>query len=219
MIDDPEIIESGDEPDVDNSSSNGSDSDIELESEVDPEEFVNIPLVTKAKKPPKTAAAGGTKRVPLTAEQKKENKRLSDLKYDAKRSVKVVEKTKLIYIMTDREGNEIERIDPAKMNSRAKKALAKEDVATAAEMELGMKLKRMSDGRAALPKKRTAAQLANDKKLGQMRKDRLAKVKVDEMAVKAVARKKSLIEALKDVVKMPLSTVIPPPPKEYNYGW
>ena len=203
-------------PDVVESEVESSEED---EDEVVEEDYIPIVLRPKEKVQTKAELAAEKKlekqKAKLATDEeklaiKKEKKRISDKKYQDKIKTKVIEKTKLIYIMTDRDGTEVERIDGARMSSKTKKLLVKEDLATKAELEMGMKLKRLADNSVKKKKPRSEAQLANDKRLGQARQERLAKAKVDKAKESENNNRRDLVAALKDVIKLPISTIQEP---------
>jgi hypothetical protein len=124
------------------------------------------------------------------------------------------EPAKIVYVMMDPEGNQKE-IKPDKISSRDMKKMAVEEGARAKEIELGMKLKRLKNGQAKIPKERSAAQKENDKKLVEFNRQRRMKASQRREVAKTNETKSSLLAALKEVVKLPIKTVTeptPPPP-------
>ena len=86
-------------------------------------------------------------------------------------------------------------------------AILKEDEAREKELELGVKLKRLKNGAAKIPRVRSAAQLENDKRFVIKNQERRETARLKKLSDKSVTRKTSLIDALKEVIRLPVKTL------------
>ena len=107
--------------------------------------------------------------------------------------------------MVDSEGKEVTQAK--KMSRKEEKAILKEDEAREKELELGVKLKRLKNGAAKIPRVRSAAQLENDKRFVIKNQERRETARLKKLSDKSVTRKTSLIDALKEVIRLPVKTL------------
>ena len=163
---------------------------------------------------------------PTSVDPKREAKRLANQRYrDKNKPVKPIVVEKLVYVMVDKDGNELEKIDPTKLSRKDEKRILIEEEARKKELELGMTLKRLKSGKAKIPRERTEKQKANDVRLVQLNKERREKAKQVKTEVKTEVKKKSLIDALREIVTIPIEDIkeekksepIPIPPKQEEY--
>jgi hypothetical protein len=221
-------MDSTKEPEQEELSQEVPDIEIELEPEPEPEDEIEIepepePIVLKIKsKQQKVKGKVAEVTQDLSSSQvsqdldpvarKKELKRLQNLRYrDKNKPVKPIVVEKLVYVMVDKDGDELERINPKKISRKDEKKMLIEEEARQKELELGMKLGRLKSGKAKLPRERSAAQKANDEKLGKfMREKRAAALKVKNDA-KTEVKKKSLVEALREIITIPIADIQQPP--------
>lgn len=204
--------------------------DIELESEVEDESEPEIepetePIVLKIKSKKETkdkvkadtvqdlSSSQVSKDLDPIARQK-ELRRLQNQRYrDKNKPVKPIVVEKLIYVMVDPEGNEVERVNPTKISRKDEKKMEVEEEARKKELELGVKLGRLKSGKAKLPRVRSAAQKANDLRLGQIMKERRAAALKIKNDAKTEVKKKSLVEALREIITIPIADIQQPPPE------
>ena len=143
--------------------------------------------------------------------RQKELRRLQNLRYrDKNKPVKPIVVEKLIYVMMDPEGNEVERVNPKKISRKDQKKMLVEDEARKQEAELGMKLGRLKSGKAKLPRERSAAQKANDLRLGALMKEKRAAALKIKNDAKTEVKKKSLVEALREIITIPIADIQQP---------
>ena len=112
--------------------------------------------------------------------------------------------------MMDPEGNEVERVNPKKISRKDQKKMLVEDEARKQEAELGMKLGRLKSGKAKLPRERSAAQKANDLRLGALMKEKRAAALKIKNDAKTEVKKKSLVEALREIITIPIADIQQP---------
>jgi hypothetical protein len=193
------------------------DTDLETEVDVEPEPIV---VITKSKNKPKPKQlesiceeTESNFQSPSKEQLKREAKKIANLKYrDKNKPVKPIVVEKLVYVMVDKEGNEVEKIDPTKLSRKDEKRILIEEEARKKEIELGMTLKRLKSGKARMPRERTEKQKANDLKLVQLNKERREKAKQAKTEVKTEVKKQSLIDALREIVSIPIEDIKKPTP-------
>jgi len=191
----------------------------ELEEMEEVEKPIIVKTVRRGRKPAQPAQpAQPSDPTPTSVDPKREAKRLANQRYrDKNKPVKPIVVEKLVYVMVDKEGNELEKIDPTKLSRKDEKRIMIEEEARKKELELGMTLKRLKSGRAKIPKERTDKQKANDVRLVQLNKERREKAKQVKTEVKTEVKKKSLIDALREIVTIPIEEIkkSEPIPQEY----
>jgi len=188
----------------------------DLENEINTVDVEPEPIVVRTKsknKPKQLDSICEETEQPSKEELKREAKKIANLKYrDKNKPVKPIIVEKLVYVMIDKEGNEVEKIDPTKLSRKDEKRIMIEEEARKKEIELGMTLKRLKSGKAKMPRERTEKQKANDLKLVQLNKERREKTKQAKTEVKTEVKKQSLIDALREIVSIPIEDVKKPTP-------
>ena len=136
----------------------------------------------------------------ITAQKKKKGRPPKPL--EEKLAKQVITKEKIIYVIQDSEGNLIKK-NPSKLGIRELNKMKREEEAQQKEIELGKKLARLKNGKAKIPKVRTAAQIAATERMLEANNKRRAGIKV--------ANKQEKKEALKEVVKESVKEIIVEP--------